>query len=354
MNFVIPMLGLTAHGGNRVLVAMANVLVAGGHQCSVLTPQQSLPSAMPFKFDARVEVRYAGPEISNKTLRWTVFALYLSWALRGRDIIANHFVTGVAARIAQLTSRARVIYLVQDIEFRFYGGMLRLVARWLCEWTYRLPLLLPSNSYLEDELRKLGAQPLPALKLGVDRIFFEQPAAAGPKQFDVVCFPRREKHKRLDRLLQIAERIKKSGATVTAISQDKGLLAECAPAISAAFTPASDSALIEVLDRSRLLLLTSEQEGFALPPLEAMARGLPCVIFPCGGPGVYASDGQNCLLIADESVDTAAMEILRLLGDQLLYERLAANARSTAAQFKFETGLSELVPRLEKLLAGAA
>ena len=76
MNLVIPMLGLTAHGGNRVLVAIANALVADGHHCCVLTPRQ--PSSMPFKFDARVEVRYIGPRVSNKPLRWMLFVLQLT------------------------------------------------------------------------------------------------------------------------------------------------------------------------------------------------------------------------------------------------------------------------------------
>ncbi len=342
------MLGLTAHGGNRVLVAIANALVDAGHQCLVLTPKQ--PASMPFKFDPRVEVRQVGPAMANKPVRWMLFVIYLAWALPGRDVIANHFVTAVAARIAQLTGRTRVIYLVQDIEYRFYQGVLRSLAHALCNWTYRLPVLLPGNPYLENELRNLGFTPIAALKLGADRIFFEQQAANGSKQFDVVYFLRRDRHKRLDRFLQIASRLRQAGATIAGITQNAALLAESAAAVTATFKPESDRELIEVLDRCRLLLLTSDHEGFALPPLEAMARGLPCVIFPCGGPGVYAQNGHNCVVITDQSVESAAGEILRLLEDHAAYQRLSINARSTAAQFNFDLALAEIIPRLADLL----
>lgn len=154
MNVVIPMLGLTPHGGNRVLVGIANALVNAGHQCLVLTPNQ--PSSMPFKFSSQVEVRRVGPVITNKLARWMWFVVYLAWVLPGRDVVANHFVTAVAARIAQIAGRARVVYVVQDIEYRFYGGTLHAIAQALCNWTYQLPLLLPANPYLESELKDLG------------------------------------------------------------------------------------------------------------------------------------------------------------------------------------------------------
>lgn len=341
------MLGLTAHGGNRVLVAIANALVSAGHRCLVLTPRY--PASMPYSFDSRVEICRVGPEVSAKPLRWALFVCYLALALRGKDVIANHFVTAVAARIAQLTSPARVVYLIQDIEYRFYSGLLRIVARWLCAWTYRLPALLPANAYLEAELRQQGLRPLPALKLGVNRIFLNQAAGAADKSFEVVYFLRRDRHKRLDRFLQIAQCLMQSGVSIAGISQDAELLSACATSLTAAFSPASDGALIEVLDGSRMLLLTSDQEGFALPALEAMSRGLPVVMFPCGGPSAYAKDGYNCIVVDDD--DTAVKEILRLLQDQPLYSRISANARATAAGFDFDHGLAEFIPRLTGMFA---
>lgn len=345
------MLGLTAHGGNRVLVALANALVQAGHSCTVLTPRQpTVMPAMPYAFDPRVQVRRVGIALVAKPLRWLLFSAYLAWALRGRDVIANHFLTAVAARLASFASDARVIYLVQDIEYRFYAGLTRALARALCLWTYRLPSVLPANPYLEDELRKHGAKPLPAASLGIDAIFLEQIAQGKDKQFDVIYFLRRERHKRSDRFADIARRLQPAKLRIAAISQDAALLGEYAPLLAQSFMPASDGELIEILDRSRVLLLTSDQEGFALPPLEAMARGLPCVLFPCGGPGTYAQNGHNCVVIENESTATAAEAIVHLLGDGGEYAKLAANARATAARFNLATSLAEILPRLQALL----
>jgi glycosyltransferase involved in cell wall biosynthesis len=58
----------------------------------------------------------------------------------------------------------------------------------------------------------------------------------------------------------------------------------------------SDSELAELYSTSDLFLFTSSIEGFALPPLEAMACGTPVVTTDCKGNRDYAIDGFNCLI----------------------------------------------------------
>src|SRR5690625_7346132 len=60
------------------------------------------------------------------------------------------------------------------------------------------------------------------------------------------------------------------------------------------------------MDRCRIFLLASEHEGFALPPLEAMARGLAVVTFPAGGPSVYVKKDVHAAVVSDCSAQTAA------------------------------------------------
>lgn len=346
MNIWIPMLGLTPHGGNRVLVAIANALVAAGHQCTIVCPVHE--ANLPFVLDPRVNVRQIGFSTKNKVLRWIFFVVRVSFILRGRLVLANHFLTALAAQIADGRLSQRAIYLVQDVEFRFYPGLARLIAKILCKLTYRLPNLLPANSYLENELKKFGCDCLQPVDLGIAEQFFSQPNVTA-QRFDVVYFLRRDHHKRLDRFEAILDQLKLRGISVIGITQDEELLVRFGSRLASVRRPADDAELIDIFDSARLLLLTSDQEGFSLPPLEGMARGLPAVMFPCGGPSVYARHGENAEIISTETVEAAAEAIGRILSNPEYYNSLSKRARLTSHAFSFESGLKELVPRLTRI-----
>lgn len=343
MNIWIPMLGLTPHGGNRVLVAIANALVQAGHQCTIVCPVHE-PN-LPFVLDSRVSVKQIGVRIRNKVLRWVFFIIQATVVLRGKYVLANHFLTALSAQLADGLASRRTVYLVQDIEFKFYPGFIRSLAKWLCQLTYRLPNLLPANRYLENELKGFGYSCLRPVDLGIAPVFFLQPKTT-TQDFDVVYFLRRDHHKRLDRFEAIWEQLRLRGISVVGISQDEELLARFRPRLTAVRRPANDMELVNVLDSARLLLLTSDQEGFSLPPLEGMARGLPAVMFPCGGPSVYVRHGENAEIVATETADAAASAIERILGMPEYYALLSNNARLTSLEFSFEKGLGELIPRL--------
>jgi len=75
-------------------------------------------------------------------------------------------------------------------------------------------------------------------------------------------------------------------------------------------------------------------EGFGLPVLEAMARGVPVAT---SGRGALAEvAGDAALLFEPESVDDIRAALMRLLGDEALRERLRAAGRERAAAFPWE------------------
>jgi len=344
MRVVIPLLGLTPHGGNRVLTQIANEFVRQGHACRILTPQQSTRFA--FRLDPRVELAFVGPALKHKTGRWLWYLLMLPRHVRHDDcIIANHFLTAIPSRLLAVLRDKRVVYLVQDVEYRFFPRMLRLLAEPLCRWTWRIKTVIPANAYLAAELRQLGATPLEPLRLGVDPFFLEPASRPRAPRYDVICLLRAEHHKRADRLVALSESCLAQGISVLCICQDKELADRHRGQFSAIAHPADDEELRAAYDSARIFVLTSEHEGFALPPLEAMARGLPAVLFPCGGPSVYARDDDNCVLISDESVATACREIKALLGDGPRYRRLSESAANTARQYDMSAAAADFVAR---------
>ena len=91
-----------------------------------------------------------------------------------------------------------------------------------------------------------------------------------------------------------------------------------------------------------LLLFTSWYEGFGMPPLEAMASGVPVVCTECGGPGMYLKPNENALTAQPGDIRTLAGKIIRLLADEDLRETLSDNGRKTALAFSSQNSCTKL------------
>jgi glycosyltransferase involved in cell wall biosynthesis len=336
----IPVLALTPHGGARVLVAIANALSVNGWKVTIVT--SNYKTAMPFEFDNDVVIKKLGPPSSSKALCVLLFMLFAPFYLIRSNIIANHFLTVVPAWLATTFLGARYVYLVQGVEERFFLKRSQAPLRALCRWTYRRGRLVAANKYLAAQISEYRPVLL-SLNLGIARSFFApQEKPAPEKLYDVVYFMRGQPVKRLDRFDAILDGLLTRGKRVACVSQDLELLAGYRDRV-VALTPRDDAELVAILDRSRLLLLTSEHEGFALPPLEAMARGIPAVLYECGGPGVYVRDLENAFVVKDGEAGTALSCIDLLLEGGERYNYMSEQARVTANAFKLDSAVNVFV-----------
>jgi len=98
------------------------------------------------------------------------------------------------------------------------------------------------------------------------------------------------------------------------------------------------------------IFLPLEQEGFFLPPLEAMALGHGVITPDCGGNRAYCRPGENCLMPAytAEALTEAAS---RLLQNPLLLARLTAEGLKTAQQLTLDQERSAYISLLSHHLA---
>jgi glycosyltransferase involved in cell wall biosynthesis len=96
-----------------------------------------------------------------------------------------------------------------------------------------------------------------------------------------------------------------------------------------------DSADLESLYRAAsVFAFPSLNEGFGLPVLEAMARGVPVVAADAGS--LPELTGEAALLVNPTSVEAIAGATTRLLTDAALRERLVAAGRERLAAFTWE------------------
>ena len=90
--------------------------------------------------------------------------------------------------------------------------------------------------------------------------------------------------------------------------------------------------LLEVLYRHALLFVyPSLYEGFGLPPLEAMTRGVPTVVARCSSlPEVV---GDDAILVDPTQAENLAEAILKLVDDSSLRATLSRQGKARASRF---------------------
>jgi GT2 family glycosyltransferase len=107
-----------------------------------------------------------------------------------------------------------------------------------------------------------------------------------------------------------------------------------------------DEDVNRLFNQAAVFVQTSTHEGFALPPLEAMATGGAVVCTDAHGNRDFCRDGENCLM--PEATPAAVSEALRrLLADASLRERLGRAGIETAAAYAWERRIDALEEVLE-------
>jgi len=92
-----------------------------------------------------------------------------------------------------------------------------------------------------------------------------------------------------------------------------------------------EATLAALYENASVLAFPSLYEGFGLPLLEAMARGVPAVAGRVGAMPELAGDAA--VLVDPEDVDAIAAGLEAVLGDPALRQRLGAAGRARAAGF---------------------
>jgi glycosyltransferase involved in cell wall biosynthesis len=111
----------------------------------------------------------------------------------------------------------------------------------------------------------------------------------------------------------------------------------------------NDRELADCYRRAGVFIFASLEEGFGLPPLEAMACGTAVVCSKCGGVEDYAVDGFNCLKV--EAGDAASIDaaIAALLEEPELKSKLVENGLTSARSLSWEKAVDSYVTMFQEV-----
>jgi glycosyltransferase involved in cell wall biosynthesis len=110
----------------------------------------------------------------------------------------------------------------------------------------------------------------------------------------------------------------------------------------------SDAALAAYYQWADVLVMLSDHEGFGVPLVEAMGRGLPVIAFDSGA--VKEVLGESGVLLEHKHPQQVADAVAELLGDPAEQERLVEAGRARCA----EMDLGSAADRLVEALTGVA
>lgn len=100
------------------------------------------------------------------------------------------------------------------------------------------------------------------------------------------------------------------------------------------------------LNQASVFLMTSRSEAFGMVLIEAMASGLPCIVYDCPiGPSEIVENNYNGFLIEDDNIDLFVEKVELLIEDKNL--RLAMGKKANEGARKYN--IDEIMKKWNKL-----
>jgi glycosyltransferase involved in cell wall biosynthesis len=275
----------------------------------------------------------------------------LPGALRACDLVhaTNH------AAIPPAVHRQALVVTVHDVAFDAFPAAFPTSWRWLYRAGVRAAarradvIVTPSHATASDLEQRHGVDPnlvrvtplassLPTTSedtaatlaaLGIDPPFILCPATLEPR-------------KNLVRLIRAYRQVAADVPQVLVLSGPDGWGADAVATEIARGGPGrvirtglvSDAHLDALLRAADLVAYPSLYEGFGLPVVEAMTRGVP--VLASTTPAIAETAGGAALLVEAEDVAAIAEGLARVLTDRTLHEDLVAKGSDRAAGFSWD------------------
>ncbi len=240
------------------------------------------------------------------------------------------------------------VYFVQDIETSYYPDdeLTRhaVIDSYRPEFRY-----MTISSWNRERLRELGLDAA-LIPPGIDLETFRPRAETERRQDMVLALGRTNPLKNLPLTLDGWRRLSEPRPELCLFGIEPQLASE--PGMSYVNAP-SDERVGELFCEATVFVQTSTHEGFALPPLEAMACGTAVVCTDAHGNRDFCRDGVNCLMPEPQPAAVSAA-IASLLEDPQLRVRLGRAGQETAADYAWERRIDALEDFLQGLARPSA
>ena len=314
-------------GGHRDIFEHLNRLSVRGHDVSLYTLGDP-----PDWFPLRVPVRsFADYDELSRALAELDAIKVATWWMTAEPVWRASILRGIP------------VYFVQDIETSYYPDHEH--ARHAVLDSYRPEFrYMTISRWNRDRLRELGldAELIPP---GIDLERFRPRADVDRHEDMVLAIGRSNPLKNLPLTFAAWKALKQPRPELCLF----GIEPELAAAEGVRYVDSPDDEQVnELFCQATVFVQTSTHEGFALPPLEAMATGAAVVCTDAHGNRDFCIDGVNCLMPA-ASPGAVSAALARLLAHPELRARLGRAGIETASEYGWERRIDALEGFFERV-----
>jgi glycosyltransferase involved in cell wall biosynthesis len=315
INFVLPFPSRVPGGGTKVMYEYANKLTAKGHtvffyhaiRTSYFTYR--IPYFIRFIYFTYFETRLPKWFPLDKRIRSINIPCVDNKYISDADIIISSW-WATAEEINKLSpSKGKKFNLIQDYEV-WTGNEAKVHE------SYRLPATkVVYVQYLKKIIeREKGSAPH-YIPIGIDRSKFFSTTTIEAKNPFSLCMmyseePRKGTQYGLEALAKLKQVFPQLEATLFGVFPKP---ADLAPWIKYVEKPSN---LNDIYNSSAIYITPSLQEGWALPPAEAMICGCALVCSDIPGHMDYAFNNETALIFKTKDADDIVLKVSELLNDQ--------------------------------------
>lgn len=259
-----------------------------------------------------------------------------------------------------------VVTVVHDVAFavypQFFNPLERMWMRRTIPFTMRRAAkVVTVSNFSRDEIVRVFGLPEDRIVVahnGVDSAFSDptpRPSPVDPPYF--LAVGNLQPRKNLPTLIRafaravevrpdLPERLVVVGKEVFEVGAIHTMAAELVRRGRVEFTGyVSDEELVGLMQRATAFAYPSMYEGFGLPPVEAMAAGVPALVSDI--PVMREVVGDDALRLPPASVEAWAEGLLRVASDRALREDLTDRGRARAAGYTWERSARRILVAVE-------
>jgi glycosyltransferase involved in cell wall biosynthesis len=341
-------------GGHRVCLEVSKVLAQRGHEVVILVPKGRLLTEVPEPlkviecgkpFDHPIKsILFNGPAMLRNLPRVDV-------------VISTMPYMAFLNTIATWFRPVRGVHYIMADDYRLFDDRTLIRSTFMLSLhklstmiSYRLPLtILVNSTWTKNQVAGVGPTPKYILPHGVKTDIFKpsKQKPESPHAFRLATVARKHAYKGWPDLVESLNLLwdERQDFELTAITQDPIVTEGCRFPVTLV-SPKDDPELVSYLQSADVFLFASHHEGFGLPPLEAMACGIPVVSTDLDGMREYAVHDVNSWLVSVGSIQDMADGIRHLLDNPELRNRLSIEGLKTAGDFSWQ----KVVDRFEQIL----
>jgi glycosyltransferase involved in cell wall biosynthesis len=347
MKIHFPTLGFNLSGGVRVIIRLASGLVKFGHEVRITVP--AYRARPPFPLDPGVEVCVLG---QAETSRLSYYRDLVREAAKWGDLLVASSTTTPLLLRRSIRKNHRdipLVYLAQGYDPIEQGDLFD-GPRWRGMLNRQIALrsygLADHRMYISRgvaELVGLDAEPR-VLRGGLDLSIYRLRDTPKPPRdrLKLGVIGRYSRRKGLHVFFEAWERLADLHDRVeTLVWPTESGSRRTLPKGIQSFDVCGDEALAQFYQDLDLFVFPSLFEGLGLPPLEAMACGVPVVLTDCVGVREYAEPEGNCLMVPPGDAEALAAAIRRLVESSELREKLVVKGLETVQAFTWDNMVKE-------------